>query len=130
MFSAGTITDIAGFRAAFPEFGSDTTYPDAALNFWTGFAALYCDPCKWSTAYDQGMGLALTHFLVLSGTNQNGTPGTGTGLINSQGGGPISVSFDTQSVSEQGAAQWNLTNYGTRFFQLARMISGGAVQLC
>jgi len=120
--------DIATFRTNFTEFTDETKYPDAMLTFWMTVAGVYVSATKWAELYDIGMSLALAHYLVIAGNNAS-SPGSGTGLINSQSVGDVSAGYDTSSTIEDGAGNWNLTNYGQQFIRMARLVGGCAVQL-
>jgi len=120
--------DKAAFRLAFPEFQDEDVYSDDVMTFWESMAGAYVSEVKWGTLYVQGMSLVLAHFLVLAKNNQS-TPGGGTGLVSNQSVGDVSVGFDTTTTAEERAGQWNLTNYGQQYIRMARMISGGAMQL-
>ena len=55
-------------------------------------------------------------------------PGSPVGVQTSKSLGGASVSYDASSALMQGAGQWNLTSYGTRFYQLMRIIGMGGTQ--
>jgi hypothetical protein len=125
--------DNALFRAAFPEFADIVRYPDAMLAFWSSFAVIQVDPCRWGTQVNMGIYLYVAHEITLAAQNQKagvvgGTPGA-SGLANSKTVGSVTVAYDTTSTSEKDAGYWNLTNYGKQFIRLARIFGSGCVQL-
>ncbi len=120
--------DKGAFRAAFPEFASTVTYPDAMLDFWLTVAGGYVDAIVWDALYTAGMSLCLAHHLVIAHNNSAGDPGA-SGLISSQSAGDVSVSYDTNAASEDKAGQWNLTSYGKQYIRMARLIGGVATYI-
>jgi len=124
----------ASFRTDFPEFASTTTYPDATVNFLAGLSANLLDATRWGALLDYGTELFIAHNLVLSAQSvkssaAGGVPGASSGLTSSKAVDKVSVSYDTASAAVDGAGNWNLTTYGTRYIQLARMIGAGGIQL-
>lgn len=121
------------FRQVFPEFGSDTAYPDAVVDFWFGQARIQLDPQRWADLLDQGTALFVAHKLVLARRNAaagtRGIPGEASGPTASKTIDKLSKSFDTGAASLEGAGSWNLTTYGTQFIALARIAGAGGMQL-
>lgn len=122
------------FRVDFPEFASTGTYPDAMVNFWLGLAGKLLDPTRWDDLLDYGTELFVAHNLTLAARDQKsatagGIPGAGGGVVASKAVDKVSVSYDTALAGIEGAGNWNLTTYGTRYIQLARMVGAGGVQL-
>lgn len=130
----------ASFRLALPVFASDVTYPNDAVNFWLGIAALMLNPQVWgisattaepaaaggamTSALDLGTVLFVAHNLILEqqagrAASRGNVPGMNKGAISSESAGPISAGYDTSAGIEEGAGHWNLTIYGTRFIRLA-----------
>ncbi|MFG1260034.1 DUF4054 domain-containing protein [Xanthobacter flavus] len=122
------------FRTDFPEFASTGAYPDAMVSFWLGLAGKLLDPTRWGDLLDFGTELFIAHNLALAARDQKaatagGIPGSGGGLVVSKAVDKVSVSYDTALAGVEGAGNWNLTTYGTRYIQLARMVGAGGVQL-
>ena len=126
--------DAATFRADFPEFSSSVTYPDAQVNLWLGHAARLLPSDRWEDSLDLGTELFTAHYLALGRRDQmtanvGGVPGTVTGPQASKSVDKVSSSANTGAVILDNAGHWNMTTYGIRFLQLARMIGAGGVQI-
>lgn len=124
----------ASFRATFPEFASTTDYPDAQVSFYLGLAAQQLDPVRWDTSLDYGAQLFTAHYLAIGYRDQQaaavgGAPGVPTGPQASKAVDKVSASYNTQAITYADGGFWNATTYGLRFWQLARLIGAGAVQL-
>lgn len=134
MSGSGTGTPISEssfsleFRLAFPEFTSLVTYPSATIDFWASVADDMLNTERWGDRLDYGKKLFVAHHLVMAIRNQaSSAPGQSEGVIGSQSAGPLSVSFDTTAVREEGAGFYNLTSYGTLFWKMAKIVGiGGA----
>jgi len=122
------------FRVDFPAFADETVYPDSILLFWLAISTSLVNAERWADLTDMGVELMTAH-QVRIGTaniqagNNGGSPGAMTGIVTSQSVGDVSVSRDIGSVTLTDGGFWNLTTYGVRFLQLARMFGAGPVQL-
>jgi hypothetical protein len=121
---------LATFRTSFPEFASETDYPDTMVNFWAEVGDSLLNVRRWRDRRTFGLQLFVAHKITVAKQDQNnaaagGVPGTGTGLQSSQSAGPISESIDTQSTVIQNAGDWNRTSYGVQFFQLSELVGMG-----
>ncbi len=130
----------AQFTNDFPEFANAT---QGQFNTWAKFAALMLTPV-WGqpgpdadgnpTQYDLGSELFIAHNLALgmfsmqAAAQPGGIPGLNRGAINNEAAGPNSVGYDTAAGIETDAGNWNLTTYGTRFVQMARLLGAGPMQ--
>jgi hypothetical protein len=128
-----TIT-AAQLRQDFPEFASAETYPDPAIAFWLNVAVITLPADRWDTLLPVGTELFVAHHLVLAAQAADdvaigATPGDVTGPVTSKAVDKVSVSYDVGNVSLENGGFWNLSTYGIRFLQLARMIGAGPVQL-
>lgn len=128
-----TVT-VSSFRADFPAFTDTAVYPDAAVTFWLGLASKSLSPDKWGDLLDYGTELFIAHNLVLEAQANKaaaigGVPGLASGLTSSKAVDKVSVSYDTTSAAIDGAGNWNLTTYGQRYIQLARLVGAGGIQL-
>ena len=56
-------------------------------------------------------------------------PGIQTGAISKKAVDKVSMGYDAQAGLELDGGHWNLTEYGTRFLNLARMAGMGGVQV-
>lgn len=129
-----------GFMGAFANVDS---YPDEAIGFWIGIAYLMLPVNRWgpsveSTALpptallDYGVMFFVAHQLALEDQSRKAaargaTPGLQTGAIASNSVGPVSRSYNTAAGITADAGHWNLTTYGTRFYELLMMVGMGPV---
>lgn len=125
---------IPQFRADYPEFASSSVYPNAQLQYWLTLAPLLMNSDRWGNLMDLGTAMFMAHHITLEARNQaaaknGGIPGQSNGPISSKSVDKVSVSYDTGSSIEADAGHWNLTNYGTRFIRLLRMLGAGPIQL-
>lgn len=122
------------FRTNYPEFASTTLYPEPVFTYWLGIANLMLNITRWSTALDYGLELFVAHNLVLERQAQaasaaGGVPGLNTGAVTGKTVGPGSITYDANAGLEKDAGHWNLSTYGKRFIQLARMMGSGGLQV-
>jgi hypothetical protein len=133
-----TMITYAQFQLDFPEFSNSVLYTASQFAFYQNFASLMLTPV-WGqpapagqpyTMYDIGTELFIAHNLALEAVNQQAAsagapPGTTGGPVSSKAAGPVSVSYDIAAVLAADGGWWNLTNYGTRFISLARLLGAG-----
>lgn len=122
------------FRTQMPAFRDSAAYPDEMINMWAGYAPMFVNAARWGDAYELGQRLWIAHQVTLDGIgNEEGARGGLVGFvrgpISSESGDKVSISYDTAAAMEEGAGHWNLTVYGLRFVQLARMFGSGALQV-
>ena len=113
------------FVADFPEFGNAAIYPVSAITFWLNAAAIQLS-ANFGALLPLATELFVAHNLTLSqqatsAASSGGTPGSGTGVTASKSIDKVAVSYDTKAGTLEGAGSWNLTTYGTRFYQLVLM---------
>lgn len=128
-----TVTSTS-FRADLPEFSDITRFPDATVNFWLGIGTKLLDATRWGDLLDFGLELFTAHNLSLSlqgvqSASTGNAPGIQTGAVSGKSVDKVSVSYDSSAGLIEGAGNYNLTTYGTRFIQLANMIGAGGIQL-
>jgi hypothetical protein len=88
------------------------------------------DGRRWGDYYEMGVYLFVAHHLTLFGGRRRGAGGKSTsGLISSKSVGGVSASYDTTSTGMDGAGQWNATNFGKRWMELAELVGMGGVQV-
>lgn len=126
--------DIAGFRLAFPEFSNLVTYPDSQITFWSGIGEALFITDRWRWVYTYGLQLFVAHSIALAAQNNaqpgmNRAPGSTSGPISNKHVGSVSYAYDSSSVMEENAGEWNATSYGRTLIRLARMIGAGALQV-
>jgi len=140
------VIDEATFRVNFPEFVNTTVFTPGAVAFWIGAATMLLPTQTWglgstaaqaptTTVLDLGLSLFVAHNLVLEAraakaAANGGIPGSGAGgPVSSESVGGVSRSYDVGVAINLDAGPWNLTNYGTRFVFLARLVAKGPIQI-
>lgn len=126
--------NIATFRADYPEFANAATYPDSAITYWLKVAGLLLNACRWQDMLDVATELFVAHNLVLERQAQKSAaggaaPGLSTGPVSSKTVGPVTQAYDTTAGINSDAGHWNLTTFGTRFYQLMQMFGAGPIQV-
>lgn len=121
----------ATFKSIFPEFENES---DASIAFWitTGEGLLNAD--RWGDQLDYGLALFTAHHVAISMRDSmiaaaGGVPGAVPGVTTAKSVDKVSVSYDGSLGTYEGAGFWNQTNYGVRFFQMARLIGAGGYQI-
>ena len=130
-----TVT-VSSFRQSFPEFTDPGDYDgDFIGNVLLPLALAFQNPNRWDPlTIDYGTGLFVAHYLVLqaraSGTvAAGGIPGTVEGIRTAKSVDKVAISYDANTVALEGAAFWNMTTYGIRFYQLTRLYGTGGAQI-
>ena len=123
--------DAVTFKTTFPEF---STTADATVTFFIGLAGQLLNVDRWADMLDYGTGLFVAHHLAIARNDQataasGGTPGQAKGVVTSKSVDKVSVSYDGGLGAYEGAGFWNQTNYGIRFYQLARLVGAGGLQI-
>lgn len=126
--------DIATFRGDYPEFGDVTAYPDSGVTYWLALGNTLLNASRWADLLPIGLELFIAHNLVLERQAQKtaaveGAPGVTTGPVASKTVDKVTITYDVEAGIEKDAGHWNLTQYGARFIQLARMAGSGGIQL-
>lgn len=126
--------DAPTFRQDFPEFADTTAYPNGTVNFYLGLGVKLLPADRWQDVLDYGLELFTAHHLAIATRDQQtaaigGVPGVMTGPQTSKTVDKVSVSYDTNAATYEDAGFWNMSSYGVRFWQLARMVGAGGVQL-
>ena len=121
-------------RTAFPEIADLTEYPDTSLQNWNAVAVVILDATRWASLYVLGCQLFIIHNLVLEKRNRDiaavgGAVGDASGVMTAKQVDKVYASFDPKFGLLENAGHFNLTTYGVRFLQLARMFGSGGVQL-
>jgi hypothetical protein len=128
---------VATFRSDYPEFGDTVAFSDSGVIYWLGIAGLLLNTAKWgigsaaassppSTLYDFGTELFVAHNLTLEARAQaeaavGAAPGVTTGPVSAKSVDKVSTNYDTASGLNPADTHWNLTVFGTRFIQLAKV---------
>jgi hypothetical protein len=127
--SAVTITKFRGDLKAFKD---EALFPDDVINFWLTVATQMVDPNRWMDMTYLGIEMFTAHHVVLDVRNTmdvsvGSLPGLTRGAISAESVGPVSISYDTATTTEEDAGNWNLTVYGLRYIHFARQYGAGPV---
>lgn len=122
------------FRESFPEFASLTLYPPQMVQFWLDVAVQFVNEARWATLTDLGVSLFAAHQITLQAKAQKSaafgqTPGQNTGILTSKSIDGVSASYDVSTATLQDAGHWNLSTYGVRYLQMARMMGMGPISV-
>ena len=126
--------DAPTFRQDFPEFSNTTTYPDTLINFWLNLAIARLNKNVWGQIYTQGLELLTAHYVSIAAqrrkvANVGGQPGGSTGPVSSKSVDKVSIAYDAALAGYEDAGQYNLTTYGTMFYDLVQVVGAGGVQI-
>lgn len=123
----------ATFRTQMPPFASPANYPDTQVQFYIDLAYKLLNADRWADVLDYGASLFVAHNLAVDAlgvkSSTSGVPGTAIGVISSGSVDKVSYTRDINSVTEDGAGNYNMTTFGQRFIRLARMIGAGPLQV-
>lgn len=128
-----TVT-VESFRVDLPEFADIAKFPDAAVAFWLKWALLMVNEDRWGDVFDLGVEMFVAHNLALERRAQvaaakGGIPGMQPGVLTGSSVDKVSVGYDASAGINLGAGHWNLTIYGTRFYQMAQQFGAGPITI-
>jgi hypothetical protein len=121
-------------RTTFTEFASVDVYPDPTVAVWLGVAEKMVNSDRWGDLWEHGVMLYTAHHLVLvqraAASQASGVAGGGRiGVQTSKSVDGVSVSYDTSSVTIDGAGHFNSTMYGIQFKQMANLMGAGPMHI-
>jgi hypothetical protein len=143
------IPTVDQFVEDFKEFADEALYPQETVQYWLDVAGLMLTG-RWDDCYVGrntnsvktmlylGAELFAAHNMALAGRDlaaaKNGggagiASATGAGAVAAKAVDQVSISYDVQATAVSGAGAYNLTTYGTRFIQMARMVGAGGLQV-
>ncbi|RKT94327.1 UNVERIFIED_ORG: uncharacterized protein DUF4054 [Pantoea allii] len=125
---------VGQFRTDFPEFSSDTLYPDPQVQFRLNLADIQLDQNRLGSLFPYMVELFVAHYLTLqAGDNRSAAlgraGGSSSGIVSSKSVDKVSVSYDNSSTLNPAAGFWNNTRYGAEFYQTICMFGAGGRQL-
>jgi hypothetical protein len=127
--------DITAFRTALPEFSDESKYPDGMITFWSSAGLLLLNEERWGDLLTHGLWLYVAHNITLGSADMKAGdlgrfPGAGIGgVVAGKGVDGVSVSYDTNAMTLEGAGNYNTTKYGREFWQLMMIVGMGGQQL-
>lgn len=121
---------VAQFLEIFPEF---TSTASARITLFLSVAANLINQTQWGALANQGQALLTAHFLTVDSQNQIAAstslpPGSVNAPITSKSVAGVSVTKEMSAVVMEKAGQFNASNYGIQYWQLAKMMGAGAIQ--
>lgn len=124
----------AQFRENLPEFSDTTRYPDTSVQLHLDVASKLVNEERWGALYDTGVGWCAAHLITLATTNEETAdkgriPGQVQGIATAKAVDKVSKSMDVSSVTMADGGFWNMTTYGIKFLNFARLIGSGGLQL-
>lgn len=128
---------IDDFRKMMPAFTSEIVADDIVQQY-VDMAHAVVKKSRWHQLWKEGMRLYIAHFLMLyiqtTADPSSGIPGiinagATRGIATSKSVEAISVNYDVNLANGDltGWADWKLTNYGSQFATLARMLGKGGM---
>jgi len=122
-------------------------FPDSGIAYWLQIAGLLLNQQRYglpaaavtpptarnpNTMNDIATELFIAHNLALEARARQeaangGVPGAMTGPVTAKAVDKVSVSYDTGAGIEHEAGHWNLTIYGVRFIELAKLFGMGPI---
>ncbi len=128
------IISVPQFRSLLPEFADSSVFTDEMVTPWLCIASQQLNGCKWGAMLNIGIAWFTAHQLSLQRqatlvAQRGGIPGASFGITNSKSVNGVSVGYDTGLSGLEGAGDWNLTTYGIRFLNFARMFGSGGQQV-
>lgn len=122
------------FLTNFPEFGNATNYPIAQIQLWLSTAYKRLPSDVWDDLLDLGAQLYAAHNLVLGRQAARAAgvgiePGINSGPLNNKSVDKTSAGYDSGAAAIEGAGNYNVTTYGTRFYELVKIMGAGAIQV-
>lgn len=120
--------DLAAFRALFPEFVSDTAYPDATVQMYWDVSTAYisAEDYGWleGAARSSALNFMTAHILKI---NTMAAAGQTAGLIQSTNVDNVSVSLMPPPVKNQFHWWLSTTPYGAQLLALLQMYAVGGL---
>ena len=128
------VISVSQFRQLLPEFADSSVYTDESITPWLWIGSRQLNPLRWGQMLWIGIAWFAAHQLSLGRqalltARRGGVPGTSSGVVASKSVNGVSVSYDTGLSGLKDAGDWNLTTYGIRFLNFARMFGSGGLQL-
>ena len=124
------------FRTDFPEFASETIFPESSLTYWLLIASFMVNPCVFVQAelLNMQMELFAAHHLKIEAdaarvAANGGVGGTTQGPISSKTVDKVTIAFAVEAAKEDGAGSYNLTVFGQRYWHNTQIFGAGGVQL-
>ena len=117
--------------ATFPEFSNTELYPVTMVEAWITPAVEMMNSYRFGDQYNLAVCLYIAHQTVLS-AREYLTSSTGKQIVGETRGpvsgktiDKVSVTYNNQAASVEGAGAYNSTSYGQRLYKLIQTFSSG-----
>lgn len=125
---------IAQFRADFPQFSNEVTFPDAQVQFRLNLADKLLDENVFDDVFQYVVELFVAHYMALQAADNRsaaigGAGGANSGVMTSKSVDKVSMGYDSSATLNPDAGFWNNSRYGSEFYQLILMFGAGGRQL-
>lgn len=125
---------VTQFRADFPQFSSEVTFPDAQVQFRLNLADKLLDEVIFDDVFPYVVELFVAHYMALQAADNRAAAigragGANSGVSNSKSVDKVSVGYDTSATLNPDAGFWNNTRYGSEFYELVCLFGTGGRQL-
>lgn len=135
MAKNNSLPTVAQFRATFPQFTDEITYPDPAIQMRLTLVDALMSESRFGTdVFPYVSGLFVAHYLALSAVDNHsvatgGAGGVNTGIMSAKSVDKVSASYDASNTINPDAGFWNNTRYGSEFWEYLMIFGAGAIQL-
>lgn len=115
---------IEQFRARFPQFVSDTAFPDALIDAVIQEAYRRISPTFFGSRTDDAWRYLTAHILATTASAAAAASSVSSAGVRSVTAGSVSITYGESSDSGTGAADFSTTNYGQQYEALIKLIGG------
>jgi len=122
---------VAAFRARFPEFSDDVTYPDSRVEIFIEDSQLIymgADENRWLGKYDYAQAYLVAHLLITAEASEAGDSSVKVGPVSSKSAGGVSVTRAVATKDRSDGDDFYMgTVYGQRFLMTRNVCFVGVV---
>jgi hypothetical protein len=122
---------VAAFRARFPEFSDDVTYPDSRVEIFIEDSQLIymgADEKRWSGKYDYAQAYLVAHLLITAEASEAGDSSVKVGPVSSKSAGGVSVTRAVATKDRSDGDDFYMgTVYGQRFLMIRNACFAGVL---
>lgn len=135
MAKNNSLPTVAQFRATFPQFANETTYPDTAIQMRLNLVDALMNESRFGPdVFPYVACLFVAHYMALSVADNRsaatgGAGGVNTGIMTAKSVDKVSASYDASNTLNPDAGFWNNTRYGSEFWEYLMIFGAGAIQL-
>ena len=122
---------VAAFRARFPEFSDDVTYPDSRVEIFIEDSQLIymgADENRWLGKYDYAQAYLVAHLLITAEASGAGDSSVKVGPVSSKSAGGVSVTRAVATKDRSDGDDFYMgTVYGQRFLMTRNACFAGVL---